>query len=159
MGTEHYITELLYRYNCVVVPGFGAFLTQTKSAVINESTHSFSPPSKIISFNGQLSSNDGLLVSYMADAEKMSYENMEKQIASISQQWNTHLKTGERLRFPNIGELWQAFLRCKLPDLFLWYVLLCIRTRYQGSPKRGSGAIGGEDSFYDHSGDKKGKCP
>src|SRR5690606_7506584 len=42
-----------------------------------------------------------------SDAEKMSYEDMEKQIASISQQWNTRLKTGERLRFPNIGELWQ----------------------------------------------------
>ena len=107
MGTEHYIKELLYRYNCVVVPGFGAFLTQMKPAVINETTHSFSPPSKIVSFNGQLSSNDGLLVSYMADAEKMSYEEMEKQIASMSQQWKALLKTGERLRFPYIGELWQ----------------------------------------------------
>src|SRR5690554_4914493 len=107
MGTEHYIKELLYRYNCVVVPGFGAFLTQMKPAVINETTHSFSPPSEIVSFNGQLSSNDGLLVSYMADAEKMSYEEMEKQIASMSQQWKALLKTGERLRFPYIGELWQ----------------------------------------------------
>lgn len=107
MGTEQYITELLYRYNCVVVPGFGAFLTQMKPAVINEATHSFSPPSKVVSFNGQLSSNDGLLVSYMADAEKMSYEDMEKQLTTISQQWKARLKTGERLRFPNIGELWQ----------------------------------------------------
>ncbi|NNG09397.1 MAG: SPOR domain-containing protein, partial [Arenibacter sp.] len=65
MGTEHYIAELLYRYNCVIVPEFGAFLTQMKSAVINDTTNSFYPPSKIVSFNEQLSSNDGLLVSYM----------------------------------------------------------------------------------------------
>src|SRR5690606_41196942 len=95
MGTEHYITELLYRYNCVVVPGFGAFLTQMKPAVINEATHSFSPPSKIVSFNGQLSSNDGLLVSYMADAEKRSYEDMEKQLSTIAQQWRSEEHTSE----------------------------------------------------------------
>lgn len=107
MGIEQYITELLYRYNCVVVPDFGAFLTHIKPAVINEATHTFSPPAKVLSFNGQLTSNDGLLVSYMADAEKMSYEDMQKKIASVSREWNTCLKAGERLRFSSIGELWQ----------------------------------------------------
>ena len=34
MVLEHYISDLLYRYNCVVVPGFGAFLTQKNSAKI-----------------------------------------------------------------------------------------------------------------------------
>ena len=106
MGTEHYIAELLYRYNCVMVPEFGAFLTQLKSAVINNATNSFYPPSKVISFNEQLTSNDGLLVSYMADAEKMSYEDMQKQIAAVSLKWKHLLKEGNRLHLPNIGELW-----------------------------------------------------
>jgi len=106
MGTEHYIAELLYRYNCVMVPEFGAFLTQMKSAVINDGTNSFSPPSKVLSFNEQLTSNDGLLVSYMADAEKVSYEDMQKQIATVSLKWKTLLKEGNRLSLPNIGELW-----------------------------------------------------
>lgn len=107
MGVEHYITELLYRYNCVVVPDFGAFLTHIKPAIINEATHLFSPPTKLVSFNVQLISNDGLLVSYMADAEKMSYEDMQKRVTTVSQEWKVRLKAGERLRFPNIGELWQ----------------------------------------------------
>jgi len=51
MRTADYIEELLYRYNCVIVPGFGAFLTQLKSAEINKSTNTFLPPSKVISFN------------------------------------------------------------------------------------------------------------
>lgn len=106
MGTEHYIAELLYRYNCVIVPEFGAFLTQIKSAVINDTTNSFYPPSKIVSFNEQLSSNDGLLVSYMADAEKTSYEEMQQQIASVSQEWKKLLTAGERLSLSNIGQLW-----------------------------------------------------
>lgn len=107
MGTEHYIAELLYRYNCVMVPEFGAFLAQMKSAVINGTNNTFSPPTKIISFNEQLTSNDGLLVSYMADAEKVSYEDMQKRIALISRQWSQRLEAGERLAFPDLGQLWR----------------------------------------------------
>lgn len=101
---ERYIEELLYRYNCVVVPEFGAFLTQMKSAVIHGSTNAFHPPTKIISFNQQLSSNDGLLVSYMADAEKTTYEDMLQKVAITVTQWKKQLKV-ERLILPNIGEL------------------------------------------------------
>ncbi len=106
MGTERYIEELLYRYNCVVVPEFGAFLTQKKSAVIDEVTHTFYPPSKLISFNEQLSSNDGLLVSYMANAENKTYEDVLQQTLDLAKEWKRKLRSGERLTFSNIGELW-----------------------------------------------------
>jgi len=106
MGTEHYIEELLYRYNCVVVPEFGAFLTQMKSAVIHQSTNTFTPPTKIISFNEQLSSNDGLLVSYMANGENMTYEDMLMQTHKKAKEWNKQLRAGKRLELSNIGELW-----------------------------------------------------
>lgn len=106
MELEHYISELLYRYNCVVVPEFGAFLTQLKSSVIHKNTNTFYPPSKALSFNGQLTSNDGLLVSYMAGAEKISYEEMLKKVIVESQKWKQQLKNGERLKLADIGELW-----------------------------------------------------
>ena len=106
MGTERYIEELLYRYNCVVVPEFGAFLTQKKSAVIDEATHTFYPPSKLISFNEQLSSNDGLLVSYKANAESKTYEEILQQTLEVAKEWKRKLRSGERLTFSNIGELW-----------------------------------------------------
>ncbi len=106
MATEQYIKELLYRYNCVVVPEFGAFLTQIKSAAIDRATHTFYPPTKVISFNEQLSSNDGLLVSYMANAEKTGYEEMLKQTLKLSGEWKQSLKSGKRLMLDSIGELW-----------------------------------------------------
>ncbi len=106
MRLEHYIEELLYRYNCVIVPEFGAFLTQTKSAFIKEDTHTFYPPTKEVSFNAQLVSNDGLLVSYMAEAEKTTYEEMLKHIAALSKDWKNRLQRGERLIFDSIGKLW-----------------------------------------------------
>ncbi len=106
MVLEHYISELLYRYNCVMVPELGAFLTQMKSAIIHEHTHTFYPPSKVISFNEKVLTNDGLLVSYMADAEKTSYEEMLKQVAEIVGHWKKRLQKGEHLILTNIGELW-----------------------------------------------------
>ncbi len=106
MGATGYIEELLYRYNCVVVPEFGAFLTQNKPAFIHRATNTISPPTKLISFNGQLSSNDGLLVSYMATAERLSYEEMLKNVLEEAKHWKQQLHKGERLGLDNIGELW-----------------------------------------------------
>ena len=105
MVLEHYISELLYRYNCVMVPGLGAFLTQMKSAVIHKTTNAFYPPSKIVSFNEQVVTNDGLLVSYMADVEKISYEEMLKKVTEVTTEWKSRLGKGEKLLLENIGEL------------------------------------------------------
>ena len=49
MKIEHHISQLLYRYQCVTVPGFGAFLTDTQSAQLHEGTHTFFPPKKVVS--------------------------------------------------------------------------------------------------------------
>lgn len=103
---EKYIADLLYRYNCVAVPKLGAFLTQMKSAYILENTNSFYPPSKVLSFNEQVVSNDGLLVSYMAEAEKTSYEDMLKQVERAVDEWKKQLNEGKRLLLPNIGDMW-----------------------------------------------------
>ena len=74
MTIANYISDLLYRYECVILPGFGAFLTNRKSAQVIKGTHQFAPPFKSISFNVQLKQNDGLLVNYISKSEKISYE-------------------------------------------------------------------------------------
>lgn len=106
MVLEHYISELLYRYNCVVVPTFGAFLTQKASARINDTTNTFFAPTKSIGFNGQLTSNDGLLVSHIAEAEKSSFETVLSKIEVNAKQWQSQLATGEKLSLKDIGLLW-----------------------------------------------------
>jgi len=107
MRVEHYIEELLYRYHCVVVPGFGAFLTQTKSAEIHPESNTLYPPSKVVSFNEQLSKNDGLLVSYVADANNMSYEEMLEEVSLIVKDWKKRLQSGDSLELFKVGKLWR----------------------------------------------------
>lgn len=105
MQLETYISDLLYRYDCVTVPEFGAFLTHRVSAKIHESTHTFYPPKKVLSFNEQLQQNDGLLANYIAEVEKIPYSTalnkVSKQIKSIK----SYLVEGETIQLKNIGEL------------------------------------------------------
>ena len=105
MQLETYISDLLYRYDCVTVPEFGAFLTQRVSAKVHESTHTFYPPKKVLSFNEQLQQNDGLLANYIAEVEKIPYatalNKVSKQIKSIK----SFLVEGETIQLKNIGEL------------------------------------------------------
>ncbi|WP_299393517.1 SPOR domain-containing protein [uncultured Gelidibacter sp.] len=105
MHIETYISDLLYRYDCVTIPEFGAFLTKRVSARIDESNHTFFPPKKVISFNEQLQHNDGLLASYISDAEKIPYEVAVQKISKQVKSIKSFLIEGETLNFSNIGDL------------------------------------------------------
>lgn len=105
MHIETYISDLLYRYDCVTLPEFGAFLTNRVSAKIDESNHTFFPPKKVISFNEQLQHNDGLLASYIADVEKIPYEIAVQKISKQVRSIKAFLKEGETLSFSTIGDL------------------------------------------------------
>jgi len=105
MKIETYIAQLLYRYQCVTVPGFGAFLTEIQPAQVNESTNSFFPPKKTISFNGLLKNNDGLLANHIAQAENTSYGFAVSAIAHEVLNWKKVLEEYGSLQLKNIGDI------------------------------------------------------
>lgn len=105
MQLETYISDLLYRYDCVIVPKFGAFLTQRVSAKVHDTTHSFYPPKKILSFNEQLQTNDGLLANYIAEIEKIPYQVAVRKIAKQVKSIKSYLVEGETIALHNIGDL------------------------------------------------------
>jgi len=105
MKIETYIAQLLYRYQCVTVPGFGAFLTEIQSAKLNESTNSFFPPKKIVSFNSQIKNNDGLLANHISHTEKTSYGFAVSAIAFEILNWKKELEENGVLKLKNIGEI------------------------------------------------------
>ncbi|MFH6934121.1 SPOR domain-containing protein [Flavobacterium sp. FlaQc-30] len=105
MKIETYIAQLLYRYQCVTVPGFGAFLTEIQSAQLNESTNSFFPPKKMISFNSHLKNNDGLLANHISHAENTTYGFAVNAIAAEVQSWKKTLEENGVISLKNIGEI------------------------------------------------------
>ncbi len=75
MKLANYISDLLYRYECVIVPEFGGFVTNNKSARIDKINNTLHPPYKQITFNSHLTNNDGLLANYIASVDKIPYES------------------------------------------------------------------------------------
>ena len=105
MQLETYISDLLYRYECVTIPDFGSFLTQRISASIAENTNTFHPPKKVVSFNEQIQKSDGLLIHYVADVEKIPFKIAASKIQKRVGLLKSYLKQGQTLNFENIGEL------------------------------------------------------
>ena len=104
MNIQPHIAQLLYRYQCVTVPGFGAFLTEIQSAQIIESAATFSPPKKIISFNVHLQNNDGLLANHIAKIEKTSYEYAVSAIQNEVFNWKKTLQETGLFSIKNLGD-------------------------------------------------------
>ena len=95
MNLANYISDLLYRYECVIVPKFGGFVTNNKPARIDTVNQSIFPPYKQITFNNHLSNNDGLLANYIASVDQISYECALNYIQYEIDAWKEKLKTQE----------------------------------------------------------------
>lgn len=105
MMIEKHISALLYRYQCVIVPQFGAFITESISAKINELSGTIAPPKKLISFNALLKNNDGLLANHIALEEQMSFDEAMHAIENQIAQWKVDLKNQQAIYLKNIGEI------------------------------------------------------
>jgi len=104
MNLTNYINELLYRYDCVIVPNFGGFVTHRIGAKLNSDLHTFYPPTKQIAFNSHLKHNDGLLTNYVASAEQISFEKATAAISLSVLNWQNELKSGA-FQLDNLGTI------------------------------------------------------
>ena len=105
MQLDSYISDLLYRYDCVTIPQLGAFITNRVSATIDSSNHTLYPPKKVLSFNEQLQHNDGLLCNYLSEIDKIPYLVAVEKIAKHVSAVKSRLIEGETIHLDNIGEL------------------------------------------------------
>lgn len=100
---QKYIQDLLYRYDLVIIPGFGGIVSRKKSAKYNRKTHLFSPPYKDLSFNASLLESDGLLINYVASILETNHKKAEEFIKEQVDSWKEELEKNKRLVIENIG--------------------------------------------------------
>ncbi|MGL4583561.1 MAG: SPOR domain-containing protein [Flavobacterium sp.] len=103
MKIEKYISALLYRYQCVIIPGFGALLSEIKSSYYSEEKQCFFPPQKSLSFNVNIKHNDGLLANHIAVSENITYDEAVLLIAQDIKRWDFELSNVSRLELANVG--------------------------------------------------------
>ena len=105
INVAHYVSELLFQHDCVVVPGFGAFVSTYAPAKIHPAQHTFTPPSKQIVFNKHLQQNDGLLAQTIANEISCAFDAAMTGISKFVSFTNSQLKSGKKIELHNLGTL------------------------------------------------------
>lgn len=107
MALERDIQELLFDNDCVIVPGFGGFLTHYRPARLDEQRRMVYPPSKELSFNRNLTRHDGLLADHLARREGIDFNAAKEAIDARTAEWNRSLDQQRRVELPRIGTFFQ----------------------------------------------------
>ena len=105
---EH-VEFLLRNHDCVVVPGFGAFLCNYVAAHFDESrSDCLLPPARYLAFNRMITDSDGLLVKSVARKERISpAEAAEKLRDDVETLWR-ELETRGELGFGRLGIFYKS---------------------------------------------------
>ncbi|GAB5538643.1 MAG: SPOR domain-containing protein [Salibacteraceae bacterium] len=104
---DHYISELLKTHDCVIIPDFGGFVGNYASASINPVNGRFEPPYRKITFNKLLKHNDGLLASFIAQNQAVSFGEAKQELERYTVLLSKELKANRKLTFDRIGVLTQ----------------------------------------------------
>lgn len=100
------ISQLLFDYDCVIVPELGGFITNYKPAYIDEHLSMMHPPSKALGFNSNLNKSDGLLANYISSEDDISFEEASERIKSEVERCFEKLNEGKRVEFDKVGILY-----------------------------------------------------
>lgn len=104
MNIEESVQELLLTHNCVIIPQFGAFVSDYQTATIMHTTASrFAPPSKKLIFNNKLTYNDGLLLNFLAKKFEMSFADASAHVQKFVWSIELTLKQSKPFQFGNLG--------------------------------------------------------
>jgi len=101
-----HIAYLLTEHECVIVPGFGAFVVSPSDREKAKRWGILSPSAKFLGFNSEIKHNDGLLANSIIKEKKCSYKEanslIEKYVIDISHS----LDEEKTICFPWVGNLY-----------------------------------------------------
>lgn len=99
------LSELLLDHECVIVPEFGAFITQEMPAMLDYVTGRLTPPSKEVAFNGQIVTDDGLFIGYLAERMGITTTEAAMQVHDFAMHGLAVLEVSGTLRLDGMGVL------------------------------------------------------
>ena len=100
-----YLKEILYRFDRVVIPTLGEFISYYKPAYRDKAKHVFYPPSKHLSFSTNGRVFDDLLVSEIAKKTEESKTAVRDFVQKEVNNWKASLEENNRLELDKIGTL------------------------------------------------------
>lgn len=100
-----HIEYLLLRHDCVVVPGFGAFINVRHAARYDSATDSFFPMRREVRFNRAIRHDDGLLAGSYARKHQISFSEGRELLRHESEQLLDHLQEDREVTLGRLGIL------------------------------------------------------
>lgn len=105
MNLGKYIRQLLPENETVIIPGFGAFISEYQPAQTDDVAGEIKPPSKKISFTAKIKNNDGLLVGFIAQNEQIPVKEALGKIERERDEMLYKLDKGEKVIIEDTGVL------------------------------------------------------
>lgn len=105
MTLESHLRSLLFDHDCVIIPEFGGFLTRYRPAHIHALQQTLVPPSKVLTFNRRLVSNDGLIAQEIMRREGVSFDQAMAHIQHRVAEMEAALASTQRVVLEGIGTL------------------------------------------------------
>jgi len=99
------ISELLYEYDCVILPDLGAFICDYNGAKLSEDQRCINAPFKNIIFNKNITNDDGLLAQKVSFKKGISFKKAKKLLLLYTEEVKNRLYRGEIVKIDNIGFL------------------------------------------------------
>jgi len=103
MNLEYYIQQLLFSFDCVIIPNFGGIVAQPIAAALHTTQHVFYAPKKQLAFNKNLDKTDGLLVNHVALNKNISYQEATVWVEQQVQLWINELKESKKISVAEVG--------------------------------------------------------
>ncbi len=103
------IAALLYEHKSVSIPGLGSFITDYKSARVDQVEGKIYPPSKDVRFNKNLLLDDGLLVQHIRQKYNVTYPTALKAIEDFVKAANAAFEQRDIFTIPGVGRLYKDF--------------------------------------------------
>lgn len=98
-----HIEYLMMRYDCVVVPGWGALVAQYSESFYNPSAGVVERPRRSLGFNADVDHNDGLLAQSIVRREGVDYESALRMIAEGVAVYKRQLADGYEVPLGRLG--------------------------------------------------------
>lgn len=76
-----HIEYLIGRHDCVVMPGWGAFIASRVSAYYDEGDSIYHAPRRFVSFNPEINHDDGMIASSISRRESIPFEQASRIVA------------------------------------------------------------------------------
>lgn len=105
MDIAAHISNLVRENELVIIPGLGAFLTNSYAAKIHAISLKATPPGKHIAFNSKIKNNDGFLAHSLVNKSAYNYKEALQLIETFAEFCTTEMQNGGKVAFENLGLL------------------------------------------------------